>query len=36
MHYNTFPIIQADPDAFVNKVTGSQAVVLKPGESLEF
>jgi len=36
MHYDTFPIIQADPQQFARKVIGSQVHVLKPGESLDF
>jgi L-ascorbate metabolism protein UlaG (beta-lactamase superfamily) len=36
MHYDTFPIIQADPQLFARKVIGSQVHVLKPGESLDF
>jgi len=37
MHYNTFPIIEADPDEFTEKVrTFSKAIVLKPGETFEF
>lgn len=36
MHYNTWPLVKADPEAFcqaVEKVTGSKALVLAPGES---
>jgi L-ascorbate metabolism protein UlaG (beta-lactamase superfamily) len=39
IHYNTFDLIKQDPDAWaarVNKETDTKAVVLKPGESLEF
>jgi len=33
MHYNTFPVIQADPLEFVSLVDGAaQVIVLKPGE----
>ena len=38
MHYNTWPLIKADPASFcrsVEKETGSKAVVLAPGESLD-
>jgi L-ascorbate metabolism protein UlaG (beta-lactamase superfamily) len=37
MHYNTFDVIQADPDSFVSKVErqGGRAIVVKPGESHE-
>jgi len=36
MHYNTFPIIQADPNEFVSKVkeTGSNAQVMNYGETI--
>jgi L-ascorbate metabolism protein UlaG (beta-lactamase superfamily) len=36
MHYDTFPAIEADPEAFKSEVeekTSSRVVVLKPGES---
>jgi len=36
MHYNTFPAIEADPQAFKSDVesrTGSQVVVLEPGDT---
>jgi L-ascorbate metabolism protein UlaG (beta-lactamase superfamily) len=36
IHYDTFPIIHADPNEFAKKVIGSRAVILKPGESVEF
>jgi L-ascorbate metabolism protein UlaG (beta-lactamase superfamily) len=35
-HYNTFPLIEADPQAFksdVESATGSNVVVLEPGET---
>ena len=35
-HYDTFPVIQADPNEFAGRVTGAKVVVLKPGESLDF
>ena len=37
MHYNTFPVIQADPQKFVREVTtrGFRGMVLKPGENYE-
>lgn len=37
MHYNTFPVIAADPTAFVTKVAemGMQARVMEYGETLE-
>jgi len=39
IHYNTFDVIKQDPDAWaarVNAETDTKAVVMKPGESLEF
>jgi L-ascorbate metabolism protein UlaG (beta-lactamase superfamily) len=39
IHYNTFDVIKQDPHAWadrVHKETDTKAVVLKPGESLEF
>ena len=39
IHYNTFDVIKQDPYAWaarVEKETDTQAVVLKPGESLDF
>jgi L-ascorbate metabolism protein UlaG (beta-lactamase superfamily) len=35
MHYNTFPIIQVDPEEFRSGVEGlgKQCVILAPGES---
>jgi L-ascorbate metabolism protein UlaG (beta-lactamase superfamily) len=36
MHYNTFPMIQADPAVFAQNVKHSQVVILKPGDKLEF
>jgi L-ascorbate metabolism protein UlaG (beta-lactamase superfamily) len=37
MHYNTFPVIEADANEFVSKVEaqGRKAVVVNPGESYE-
>ncbi len=37
MHYNTFEVIAADPNVFVQKVRakGYQAQILKPGEKLK-
>ena len=37
MHYNTFPVIKADPENFKRKVeerTSSQVIILKPGERI--
>jgi len=37
MHYGTFPVIEADPHEFAEKVAApTKAVVLKPGASMEF
>ncbi|MBU1660656.1 MAG: MBL fold metallo-hydrolase, partial [Chloroflexi bacterium] len=39
VHYNTWDVIKADPDAWAARVeaeTDTQAHVLKPGECLEF
>lgn len=36
MHYNTFPVIKADPQDFARQVAGmTEAVVLQPGQSVE-
>ena len=38
MHYNTFPLIEQDPEAYAKNVveeTFTKAIVLKPGESVE-
>lgn len=37
LHYNTFPFIQQDPEAFAAKVraAGMEARVLQPGESMD-
>jgi L-ascorbate metabolism protein UlaG (beta-lactamase superfamily) len=35
IHYNTFPVIEQNPDDFVAKLKGQTGKVLKPGESLE-
>jgi L-ascorbate metabolism protein UlaG (beta-lactamase superfamily) len=35
-HYGTWPLIDADAEDFASKVTGAEAVLLKPGESLDF
>ncbi len=39
MHYNTWPLVKADPEQFcqaVERVTGSKALVLPPGNSHVF
>jgi len=38
-HYNTWPLIEADPEEFKRKAekkTGSSVVILEPGKSLKF
>ncbi|REJ31426.1 MAG: metal-dependent hydrolase [Caldibacillus debilis] len=35
IHYNTFPVIQRDPEAFVAKLEGGNGKVLKPGDEIE-
>jgi L-ascorbate metabolism protein UlaG (beta-lactamase superfamily) len=35
MHYDTFPIIKADPAEFAKKVTGSQVLIVKPGDTFD-
>jgi L-ascorbate metabolism protein UlaG (beta-lactamase superfamily) len=32
-HYNTFPLIETDAEAFKNDVQGSEVVILDPGET---
>ncbi len=39
MHYNTFPVIQADPSEFkrlIEEKIGIKVVILKPGETLRY
>jgi len=35
-HFNTWPLIEASPEDFAAKVKGTEVVILKPGESVEF
>lgn len=35
VHYNTFPVIEQDPDAFVKKVKTGKGLALKVGESID-
>ncbi|MCR6111639.1 metal-dependent hydrolase [Bacillus sp. A301a_S52] len=35
IHYNTFPVIEQDPEAFAKKVSTGKGLVLKAGEELE-
>lgn len=34
IHYNTFPVIEQDPNVFIEKLDGIRGVALKPGESI--
>lgn len=36
IHYNTWPIIQADPQKFRVLVKTAETIIMKPGDSLEF
>ncbi len=36
IHYNTFPVINQNPQEFAKKVTSAEVVILKPGESVEY
>ncbi len=36
VHYNTFPLIEQDPQEFANKVKTAEVVIMKPGDSFEF
>jgi len=36
IHYGTWPVIAADPQAFAARVRDAQVIVLRPGETLEF
>lgn len=36
MHYDTFPIIEADPKTFKEKVKNAEVIILKPNETYEF
>ncbi|UCC43586.1 MAG: metal-dependent hydrolase [Candidatus Zixiibacteriota bacterium] len=35
IHFNTFPVIKASPQAFAEKVKYAQVVILEPGNSIE-
>lgn len=37
MHYNTFPVIEADPEEFRTKVSGrgKECIIMKPGEEID-
>ncbi len=36
VHYNTFPLIEQDPEEFAGKVKTAEVVVMNPGDSIEF
>ncbi|RLL47859.1 metal-dependent hydrolase [Oceanobacillus piezotolerans] len=36
VHYNTFPVIEQDPEAFASRVRTGEARVLEVGEEIEF
>ena len=36
IHYNTFPLIEQDPEQFKDAVQVGEVQILKPGESVEF
>jgi L-ascorbate metabolism protein UlaG (beta-lactamase superfamily) len=36
MHYNTFPVIETDPEIFKKKVSHAEVILLKPNEIYEF
>ena len=35
-HFNTWPVIEVGPEDFKKKVKGSEVVILKPGDTLDF
>jgi len=35
MHYNTFGLIEADPQQFKNQVKNAEVIILSPGESIK-
>jgi len=36
MHYDTFDVIKADPNEFAAKVKDCQAIILNPGDNIDF
>ena len=36
VHYNTFPLIEQDPQEFADKVKTAEVVIMKPGDSIEY
>ncbi|TMW71717.1 metal-dependent hydrolase [Alteribacter natronophilus] len=35
VHYNTFPVIEQNPDSFAESLSGGSGVVMKPGDEIE-
>ncbi|WP_270179572.1 metal-dependent hydrolase [Alkalihalobacillus sp. CinArs1] len=35
VHYNTFPVIEQNPEAFVDKLKGNKGKVMKPGDTIK-
>ncbi|MCH9025321.1 MAG: metal-dependent hydrolase [candidate division Zixibacteria bacterium] len=36
VHYNTFPLIEQDPQEFAGKVKTAEVVIMNPGDAIEF
>jgi len=36
VHYNTFPLIEQDPQKFAEKVKTAEAIIMNPGDTIEF
>lgn len=36
MHYNTFGLIEADPEKLIDKVTDSEVIIMNPGDDIKF
>jgi len=36
VHYNTFPLIEQDPEEFAGKVKTAEVVIMNPGDSIDF
>ena len=35
IHYDTFPVIEVKPENFASRVSGTEVVILKPGDTLD-
>jgi L-ascorbate metabolism protein UlaG (beta-lactamase superfamily) len=35
MHYNTFSLVEADPNEFMKKVSQSEVIIMNPGDEIE-